>query len=135
MPRILTLLLAVFALAAFAGCGDDDNDTDSGSAGATSAETTTAVTGAAPEPETAPGEVVMKGIMFKPKEITVKVGDTITWRNDDPVDHDVTDTATSKFKSETMGEGDTFEYTAEEAGTIEYVCTIHPGMTGSITVE
>lgn len=132
MPRILTLLLAVLALVAFAGCGDDD---DSTSGSAAPAETTTAQTGAAPEPETAAGEVLMKGIMFKPKNITVKVGDTVTWKNEDPVDHNAVDTATGKFESKTFGEGGTFEYTAQEAGKIEYVCTIHPGMTGTITVE
>lgn len=135
MPRILTLLLAVFALAAFAGCGDDDESTSGSSGSATPAETSTTQTGAVPEPETAAGEVLMKGIMFKPKDITVKVGDTITWKNEDPVDHNAVDTATGKFESETFGEGGTFEYTAEEAGKIEYVCTLHPGMTGTITVE
>jgi plastocyanin len=131
MPRILTLLLAVFALAAFGGCGDDDNgdSSSSGSAG------TTAQTGAAPEPETAPGEVVMKGIMFKPKDITVKVGDTVTWKNEDPVEHNVVAKKGEDFKSDLFGEGGTYEYKVEEAGKIEYECTVHPGMTGTITVE
>lgn len=134
MPRILTLLLAVVALAVFAGCGDDDEST-SGSSGSAPAETSTTQTGAVAEPETAAGEVLMKGIMFKPKDITVKVGDTVTWKNEDPVDHNAVDTATGAFESKTFGEGGTFEYKAEKAGKIEYVCTIHPGMTGTITVE
>lgn len=34
-----------------------------------------------------------------------------------------------------MNEGGTFEVTFDEPGTVEYVCTIHPGMAGTITVE
>jgi len=38
------------------------------------------------------------------------------------------------FKSDTMNEGDTFEYTPTKAGTIDYVCTIHPKQTGKLIV-
>ena len=34
----------------------------------------------------------------------------------------------------TLNDGDTFEYTPTKAGTIDYVCTIHPGQNGTITV-
>ncbi len=136
MPRIFVLVLSLFAIAAFAGCGDDE---DSGSTSAapaeTTAETATPQTGAAAAPEAAAGEVIMKGIRFQPADITVKVGDTVTWKNADPVDHNAVDEAGGKFKSELFGEGGTYEYTAEEAGKIEYVCTVHPGMGGTITVE
>jgi len=135
MARTLTTLLAVAALAGFAGCGDDDKSSDSGSTDATPAATATAQTGTAAAPETAAGEVAMKGIRFQPAEITVKVGDTVTWKNEDPVDHNAVATSGADFKSELFGEGETFEYTTEAAGTIEYECTIHPGMTGKITVE
>jgi len=133
MPRILILLFAVFALAAFAGCGDDDNG-DSASPG-NGTPTETAQTGAAPEPQTAAGEVVMKGITFKPKDITVKVGDTVTWKNEDPVDHNVVANKGEDFTSDTFGEGGTYEYKFEKAGKVEYECTIHPGMTGTVTAE
>lgn len=130
MPRTLTLLLSAFALTAIAGCGDDEKKSDSA---ATS--TPAAQTGTAPAPETAPGEVVMKGIMFEPKDITVKVGDKITWKNEDPVEHNAVATSGADFKSDLFGEGGTFDYTTTKAGTIEYECTVHPGMTGTITVE
>ncbi len=134
-PRILTSLLAVAALAGFAGCGGDDSSNDAGSTAAAPAETSTAQTGAVPAPETAPGEVLMKGIRFQPRSITVKVGDTVTWKNEDPVDHNAVANSGADFKSELFGEGGTFEYKTEKAGTIEYECTIHPGMTGTIIVE
>lgn len=134
MFRKLPVVLAVGALAAFAGCGDDDSDTSS-AAPATGGTAETTPDAAAPAAEAAPGAVVMKGIRFMPGDITVSVGDTVTWTNEDPVDHDVVDEAGGKFKSELFSEGETFEYTAEEAGAIEYVCTVHPGMGGTITVE
>ncbi|WP_372791103.1 plastocyanin/azurin family copper-binding protein [Paraconexibacter sp.] len=135
-PRLLTALFAVAALAGFAaGCGDDDDNGDNGSSAATPAQTTTAPqTGTVAAPDTAPGEVLMKGIRFQPRDITVKVGDTVTWKNVDPVDHNAVATSGADFKSELFGEGGTYEYTAEKVGKIEYECTIHPGMTGTIDV-
>lgn len=128
--RKTAVALSLLALAGFAGCGDDEEDTTSNAP----AETTTSQTGAAPAPEAAPGEVIMKGIRFQPAEITVKVGDTVTWKNEDPVEHDAVDEAGGQFKSELFGEGKTYEFKTTKAGVIDYVCTVHPGMTGKITV-
>lgn len=135
MARTFTMLLAVAALTGFAGCGGDDNKSSDSGSSATPAATATAQTGTAAPPKTAAGEVVMKGIRFQPGEITVKVGDTVTWKNEDPVDHNVVADKGADFKSDTFGEGGTFEYKTEKAGTIEYECTIHPGMTGKLIVE
>jgi plastocyanin len=33
-----------------------------------------------------------------------------------------------------MDPGDTFTFTASEAGSFSYVCTFHPGMQGEIAV-
>jgi plastocyanin len=135
MTRIAAVALSALALA-FAGCGDDDEDTTSAAPAETpAAQTTDGQTGAAPAPEAAAGEVIMKGIRFQPADITVKVGDTVTWKNEDPVEHNAVDEKTGQFKSELFGEGGTYEFEAKEAGKIDYVCTVHPGMTGTITVE
>lgn len=134
MTRIAAVALSALALA-FAGCGDDDEDTTSAAPSETPTAESTPQTGAAAAPDAAPGEVIMKGIRFQPADITVKVGDTVTWKNEDPVEHNAVDEAGGKFKSELFGEGGTYEYTAEEAGKIDYVCTVHPGMNGTITVE
>jgi len=77
----------------------------------------------------------MKNIAFDPKEITVKVGEEITWVNDEPIDHNVVATSGAEFTSEIFGEGGEFKFTPKEAGTIEYECTLHPGMVGTVTVE
>jgi plastocyanin len=77
----------------------------------------------------------MKGIQFAPRAIAVKVGQRITWTNDDDTVHDVAATDGASFKSKTFGKGGTFRFTPTAAGKISYVCTLHPGMDGTITVS
>jgi plastocyanin len=148
---IFAPLLATAAIAA--GCGGSDAyDTDTSSQPASSAATVEAAT---PEPtveaspeaelptesieqgeapaEAATTEVKMAGSTFAPANIEINVGDTVTFVNDDAIAHTATaDDGT--FDSGTMDPGATFDFTAEKAGTISYVCAFHPGMTGKITV-
>jgi plastocyanin len=65
---------------------------------------------------------------------TVSVGVEVTVRNDDGVPH--TWTATDgPFDSGTLGTGGEFTFTFDEPGEFAYFCSIHPSMTGTITVE
>jgi plastocyanin len=77
----------------------------------------------------------MANIAFDPKSTTVKVGQQVTWTNDDTVNHNVTAKSGASFKSKDFGKGGTFSFTPTKAGTIQYVCTIHPGMTATLTVQ
>lgn len=136
MQRFLSLplLLAVGALA-LAGCGDDDSG---GSGGTTSAAPATTTTAASDAPAADAGgdvEVVMKGIAYSPSSITVRPGQRITWVNEDDVLHDVVSTDGERIESELFPNGESFSFTPTRAGSIHYVCTIHPGMEGNITVE
>jgi plastocyanin len=79
-------------------------------------------------------EVWLKGMAFTPSSITVSVGTTIKWTNKDAVTHNVTST-TAVFSSGAMGDGATFSFQFTTAGTYPYTCTIHPTMTGSVTVQ
>ena len=109
--------LAVAVLVA--GCGSSDDKTD----------TTT--------PKTARGgapTVSMKNIKYVPQDIEVRTGQRITWTNDDAVAHTVTARKGADFDSGTINAGGTFSFTPRKASTIDYVCTIHPGQTGTITV-
>jgi plastocyanin len=76
----------------------------------------------------------MKNIAFNPDAVTVKAGQTITWVDDEPVEHNVVATGGADFKSEVFGQDGTFEFTPKKAGEITYECTLHPGMDGKITV-
>jgi plastocyanin len=77
----------------------------------------------------------MKNIQFSPKDANVKVGQKVTWTNDDSVQHNVTATAGASFKSQNFGQGSTFSYVARKVGTIKYTCTLHPGMNGTLTIR
>jgi plastocyanin len=85
-------------------------------------------------PSGASAAVVMKNIQFAPKALTVKVGQTITWTNQDSVDHNVTATGGASFRSSNFGQGGTYKYRATTPGKISYVCTLHPGMAATLTV-
>ncbi len=134
MKRWLALLLACLALGlVVAGCGDDDDD-DGGDAQTT--EQPAEDSGGGDDAAAGGGgEVVMKGIKFVPPEVTVAAGDTVTWTNEDTVGHDVTGDSFSSGDSGGLQNGDTFKFTFKKAGTFDYVCTVHPGMEGSVTVE
>jgi len=134
MPRLLAVLAAVAALAALAGCGGSDNkksDT-SGSASGGGGATTPAKTNAAAATGTV--QIAMQNTAFNPKATTVKVGETVKWTNDDPFDHNVTATKGEEFKSSNFGQGGTYSYKVDKPGTISYVCTLHPGMDGTLKV-
>jgi len=85
----------------------------------------------------APGSAVnvsMANIQFAPRQITVKPGQTVVWTNRDSVVHNVTATGGATFRSANFGQGGSFRWRAAKPGTVVYVCTIHPGMGGTITV-
>jgi plastocyanin len=128
MRRILLALGAVVALAA-AGCGgSNSSSTSSGSSSSASTSTAAAASSGGGV------AIKMQNIAFDPKSVTVKVGQKVTWTNDDTVDHNVTSQSGETIKSDNFGKGGTFSFTPTKAGTIKYVCTIHPGMTATLTV-
>jgi plastocyanin len=124
MRRILLALAATLALVA-AGCGGGDDN--GGGSTATSAPASSSASGEV--------EIKMQNIQFAPKDMAVKVGQKVKWVNEDSVDHNVTADSGADFKSDDFGKGGSFEFTPDKAGTIKYVCTLHPGMTATLTVS
>ncbi len=132
MKKLVVLLIACLALT-LAACGDDD---DGGGGGATPAEQTD--TGSAPDAGGGKaGTVDIPAIEFDPKNVPVKVGTTVKWTNSDDVPHTVTKTGGpgAEFDSGNLKSGAEFEHTFDVKGKVDYVCTIHPGQDGSVTVE
>jgi plastocyanin len=78
--------------------------------------------------------VSMHSLRFDPSAVTVRVGQAVVWTNNDAVDHNVTATSGASFHSRAFGPGQTFRFVATRPGTVRYVCTLHPGMMGSLTV-
>jgi plastocyanin len=78
-------------------------------------------------------EVKIENMQFSPAAITVKRGETVTWRNNDIVPH--TATAAGRFDSGEIAPGKTFSKKMEKPGDYDYICTYHPGMKGRIEVK
>lgn len=70
---------------------------------------------------------------FTPGSITVDSGDTVVWTNNGkvPEGHNVTGDG---LDSGLLNSGDTYSHTFGSAGTFSYVCTLHPGMRGTVKV-
>lgn len=65
--------------------------------------------------------------------LEIKVGDTVTWTNDDDMMHSVT-AADESFDSGLFDSGETFSYTFTEPGEFEYYCLPHPWMRAKVIV-
>lgn len=153
MPRTRRRLGAALALVAgtfaLAACGDDDGDDNAGAAGSVAEAATSTPTAADPAAEPAPANsITIKLIAFKPTELEVPAGTTVTWIQDDVANHTVTSgvvetsggTATAQpdgaFDSGTLGPGDDYEFTFAEAGEFPFYCAVHPAtMTGVVRVS
>jgi len=88
----------------------------------------------APAPASSPYVIVIKSFAFTPSSITIPVGATVIWRNDDGPAHTATSTSPG-FDSGNLDNGQHFTFTFLKAGTYEYVCSYHPNMTGQIVVQ
>jgi plastocyanin len=137
MKKLLVLLIACVALTlTFAACGDDDDDGGGGgSAATTTTEQTDTGGGGGGGAEAA--SVDIPEIAFEPADITVKAGTTVTWTNSDDIPHTVTKEGGpgAEFDSGDLDPGSTFEQTFDAPGKVDYVCTIHPGQAGTVTVK
>lgn len=143
--RRLVAGLGVLALGGVA-CGADE----SSQKGAAESANETATQTAAEKAGSADGgsTVTIKLIAFKPTNLNVPVGATVTWRQDDVASHTVTSgrveqaggTATarpdSKFDSGIITKGQNFEFKFAAAGEFPFYCAVHPAtMTGVVTVK
>lgn len=126
MKRISALSILLVIALALTAC----------SSATPTATATTAPSGGGTNPTAASAmaDISMKSFAFDPVTLTVAVGTTVTWTNNDAVPHDVTANDGS-FKSGSIAAGGTFAYTFTAAGTYTYQCTIHqPNMVGTIIV-
>jgi plastocyanin len=123
---LLLALAAVVALAATACSSSTGSTTSSPPATSGGAATST--------PSTSGGAttIVEKNFAFSPSNATVKVGDTVTFKNQDTVAHRV-DVNGKDLGLQNPGADVT--WTADKAGTFPVKCLIHPSMTGQITVQ
>lgn len=112
----LTIAVAVNACGGDGyGSGPDDNGTPGGAVGSTSSS------------------ITVRDNRFDPSATTVPTGTTVTWTwAQGATTHNVTFADGTKSATQTTG---TYARTFATAGTYAYECTVHSGMTGSVTVR
>ncbi|MFA5358259.1 MAG: DUF333 domain-containing protein [Patescibacteria group bacterium] len=85
------------------------------------------------KPEAKNIDVEMQGFVFNPSVVTISVGDTVTWNNRDKAYHDVV--IKDLVTSESFGRDQKWSYTFTKVGEYDYICSLHPEMTGKIIVK
>ena len=117
----------LFALI-LAGCGESTTTTDP----------PTASTSTAPSPSaesSASGVTIeISSTAFSPSDLSVSVGDTITVTNTSQLEHSWTSDAAG-IHSDVLAPGESYTFTVSTPGTFDFNCTVHPEMTGTITVS
>jgi plastocyanin len=77
--------------------------------------------------------VSIEDFYFEPSEAAIQPGDTITWTNEGNHPHTVT-ADDGSFDSGTLQPGESYSHTFQSPGMVPYHCSIHPFMTGSVSV-
>ena len=90
---------------------------------------------AAAKPPPATHTIAIEGVSYVPLSLTVNAGDRIVWVNRDPFPHTATSQAAGFDSKEIAGDGGSWTYTAERSGDFDYLCTLHPTMTGVVHVR
>ena len=123
VSKLRHIALALLVLVLLAACGGSDSGADASSSSAEN-----------PVPA---NTVDVKDMRFSPSAITIKAGETVTWRFDDSGrPHNVTgdQAAESIIKSPIIKKGE-YSATFTKPGVYHYTCTLHVQMTGTVTVE
>lgn len=90
----------------------------------------------APMADAASYEVHMSGYAFGPAQLSVKVGDTVTFTNHDQAAHNaVVTSGPAQFSSPMLATGQSWSFTFSQPGTYSYYCSVHPDMRAQITVQ
>lgn len=81
-------------------------------------------------------EIAQKDKKFSQKNLTIKVGDAVNFKNEDPFSHNVFSLSDPKtFDLGSYPQGQSKTVTFDKAGTVEVECAIHPDMKIDIEVQ
>jgi plastocyanin len=146
MSRTIPLALAAILLLLLSACS---GGTAATAAPASEAPATEAPAGESPAAsESAAGEAAcapstdegtatgtMAGFAFSPATITAKVGDVVTWTNNDSTPHTATVQSDATCTTENLASGASGSIAFNVAGSYDFFCKIHPNMTGKVEVS
>ncbi len=145
------MALGAAAALSLAACGSDAKSSSTSGSATTAAAGTSAASATTTAPMTSMTPSTMAGgaattaaapmatnavsigdFKFEPADITVAVGTTVTWTNNNTQPH--TATSAGNFDTGAIQPGASMTVTFDKAGTFSYICSFHPFMTGSVTV-
>jgi plastocyanin len=126
MQRLAFPSLALAALLAVGACSSGSS---AAPGGASAAPPSTAGS-----PAAAAAAVAIKDFAFNPGTIQAKVGQNITWTNQDSTAHTVT-LDDKSVDSGNVQPNANYSHAFTQAGTFTYHCSIHPTMKGTVTVS
>ena len=126
---MLRPVLTMTLLLTLAACGSPPTDNGNGTD-----------TGTPPEPPelaTCPSTIIIDEFEYEPGDCQVAAGTTITFLNQDTVDHTATSLpgTPAAFDTGNIGVNKSKTVTFTASGVYDYFCTIHPDMEASITVK
>jgi len=84
-------------------------------------------------PAIAQNAVTIQNMTFSPATLSVKVGDKVTWINEDSIGHSATADDNS-FDTGVIAQGQSVSATFSKVGTYTYHCSVHPNMKATIIV-
>lgn len=122
------LLVAVALAALLGGCGSSSKAGTPAAAAPPATSPTRAASGSGAV------TVAIADFAYHPTTLTVKAGTEVTWANSDSAPHDVK-TADSAFDTGTLTRGQSKTLTLSTPGTYTYVCSFHPFMKATVTVQ
>ena len=128
--RPAMLLTSLLGGAMLVACSSSSNNARP----AASQPKTETVQAAAPASAPSVHVINMKDMKFEPSSATIKVGDTVEWKNPDIVTHNAA-AADNSFNTQKIAPGASGKWTATKKGSFPYTCTLHPNMKASLTVE
>lgn len=76
--------------------------------------------------------VTMSDSKYLPGAVTIRVGEKVTWVNDDDLPHDASGNG---WSTPLLMKGDSAAVRFTRAGTYRYTCTIHPAMSSRVVVQ
>jgi len=148
MNRSRTLIVPALLALTLTACGDEGSsaapseDALPSTAASEAAEPSEAAASEAAEPSEDAGgrNITLTDFAFSEGELTVAVGDTVTFRNSGSAPHTVTEgtdgvEADGSSFNEQVSPGDEVEITFDEAGTFDVTCLFHPQMNMTVVVE
>jgi plastocyanin len=139
--RKVTIIIAALAVLALLGWilfGRDSGNTSTNSTANppnTSQQQTVQKNDNNAHQTTSTNQVEIEDMAFNPDNITVKKGTVVTWTNKDSTAHTVTENdGKNGPSSQLLNQGQSYTFTFNETGSFQYRCTVHPNMSGTVTV-